>query len=324
MANKELEDILRTQNELGKKLEGVEGILAEHLPWIVQHLRQKVNIEEMLVANGAIDKVGLDKLAFGNVTIDEVVIGNTNATMSTEQTYLQNVDMIVTIHFDLEWWYDFWFDSDSGTMDLGSLGFLVPVGNVEVPDMDEVQMNIPTMNMGQISAAIPDITNMDLGAMRMEGIRAIKTQLPADGFVLSGMSMKGLKLDSMSVPKTETERAGVDVVAPDSEVRLPHVEMSGIPIPTTQIPSLSSGGFGMNAVADSRSISVSFGSVFGFRFVVRPSVDMHIDAMHMNQVTLSGEIGSVRLQDIRMPMTMNGVNLEGLTMENIEVKTLEV
>jgi len=292
--------------------------LRQHLPQLFDALVKKVDIAQVLAASGTVGQVTVGQVTVGNVVVDSLTLHDTKANLKSGNAYLENVGMTIELRFKLHWWFDIGIYSDSGDDDLGSLWFSMNVGNVAVPSLANIQMTIPAVTVSNVAAQVNPLQNLDLGGASFAKLKVTKTSLPVAGFSLSGMGLGALKLSGLGVPAVACEQVSIDEFKPNQTVLLPGASVGNVAIPSTSIPDVQSGAFGLDAQASSRGLKVDFG-IFGFTFLVTPVVHMSIGAMTLHDLGLSASVGGIDIKNVRVPLDVKGITLKTLKLDNLTV-----
>lgn len=299
----------------------ISGAILNRLPEVLSPVLKRVNVEELAVGSGTIGNISINQVNVGTAKIDKVTLANTVATVKAGNVFLQNVRMNLELQFHLDWWYDIGIASDSGSENLGSMFFSLTIGNVTVPALQDIHLNVPSVDVHNVTASMPAINSLKLGAAGFASLSAKKTSLPVAGFSLSGLGMGAFSLSSAQVPQTFTDEATIASFAPSAEIALPGFTMGAINVPQTNIPNVNSGAFNLDAQASDRSIGVDFG-IFGVTIRVTPIAHMAIGAMVMSNLSLSASVGSVVATDIKVPVNAKGILLDNVTMTDVTVKNI--
>jgi hypothetical protein len=292
---------------------------------IAQALRT-IDIAQIGAVSGTAGSLGIDRIELGEATIDRLVVQGISASIQAGTTLLQDVRFVLELRLSVDWWYDFgWLGSGGDTVTLPSLSFGLPLGNVLVPSLQDINLVVPSATVNNAEASIAPITNLNLGGARFRDFQMDDTQLPSAGFGLSGMSLGAVTVDNVGFPAAASRRLGIGEFAPDGPLRLPSAEVTGIEIPSAQIPSVvSQGAVDIdNAQATRRGVSLSLG-LFGFTFWVHPVFDIHIGQLTLTDVTAAASIERLRLEDVSAPMTIRGVNLGDLQLEQLTVNQVSI
>lgn len=299
----------------------ISGAILNRLPEILSPLLKRVNIEELAVNSGTIGNISIDKVNIGTAKIDKVTLANTVATVKAGNVFLQNVRMNLELQFHLDWSYDVWFASDSGTVDLGSMGFSMTIGNVTVPALQDIHLNVPSVDIHNVTGSIPPINSLKLGDAGFTNLVAKKTTLPVAGFSLSGLGMGAFSLLTAQVPQTFTDEASIASFTPSGEIALPGFTLTALNVPQTTVPNATSGQFTFDARASDRSIGVDAG-IFSITIRVTPIAHLAIGAMVLSNLSMAASVGSVVATDIRLPVTVKGIVLDNLTMTDVGIKNI--
>jgi len=305
-------------------LDRLPASLVEGLRPLLAALARKITIEELAVGSGLLQRVRIDQVQFGGATVDRLVIAGATAHLRSASAYLQNVNLNLELRLSLEWWYDLGiFGGDSGTESLGSLRFGLPVGNVLVPSLANLDLYIPSAAVTGLSASVPPLTNLELGPTQLAGVSASKTTLPSDGLAISGLGLGAVALDGITLPGASVRTADLEQLRPSEPIALPSVNLSNVSIPATSIPNIVGGAFAFDAQATSRGVSVDFG-IFGLTFLVTPIAHLQVGALTLGGVNLSADVDSISLQGIRVPVDVRGVHIQGIQLNQITVEDIKL
>lgn len=300
------------------KTAALDTELLARLQAVVQGVARKINITKLAAASGAIRNLEVDRIVLGDATIEQLILQNTSATLHSGKAYLSNVRTVLELRFTLDWWVDVWVYSDSGTENLGSMYFNVNVGDIQVPSLQNINMAIPTITVNGVHATIPPITNLDLGGAALSNITVLNTVAPSDGFQVNGLGVGSMTLSEVDIPKTSTSQATVDQFVPNSQLLLPTASVNNLQAPSTAAGNIQSGNILMDAVTDKRGIPLNFG-IFGLTIWVQPVAHMNIQAMVLQNVGLSATVGQGIIKNVRVPLDVQGVKINGIDLGGVQV-----
>lgn len=301
--------------------DAISAAILHRLPDLLATVLKRMNIEEVTVNNGTIGNIAINKINVGTAKIDKITLANTVAIVKSGNVFLQNVRMNLELRFVLDWSYDILLHSDSGTTNLGSMWFSMALGNVIVPALQDIQLNIPSVDVHNVTGSMPPISNLNLGSAGFTNLVARKTTLPTAGFSLAGLGLGAFSLSSAQIPQTFTDEASIASFAPAAELALPSFSMAGIKVPQTNVPNATSGAFFVDGQASERSIGVDLG-IFSVTIRVTPIAHLAIGAMVMSNLSVSASVGSVTATDIRVPVDVKGIILDNLTTTDVSVKNV--
>jgi hypothetical protein len=293
---------------------------------VIARALRTIDIGQIGAVSGTAGSLGIERIELGEATIDRLVIQGISASIQAGATWLQDVRFVLELRLSVDWWYDFGrLGSGGGTVGLPSISFGLTLGNVLVPSLDDINLSVPSAVVNDAGAAIAPITNLDLGGASFRDLRVDDTQLPSAGFGLSGMDLGAVSIENVGFPAAASRRLSIGHFMPDGPLRLPAAEVTGIQIPSAQIPNVVSQGAVdiQDAQATRRGVSLSLG-LFGFTFWVAPVFDIHIGQLTLSNVIAAASIERLRLEDVSAPVTIRGVRMGDLQLEQLTVNQVSI
>lgn len=298
-----------------------EDLLKGRLPDIIASVSRKINIAQLAAGSGTIRDIDIDKVVLGEAHIDKVILEGTKAGIHSGSAFLQNVRVLLELKLSLDWWVDVWVYEDSGTESLGSMSFRLPIGNVQVPSLEDIDLSIPSLSVDNLSADISPISNLDLKGGTFNELDARETKLPASGFQLNGLGLGNFSLSGVQVPKTTTKEATIDRFRPNSDITLPGAQISQIQIPSAVAGTIQSGPIDVDGVATRRGVGVNFG-IFGVTFWVQPVAHINIDSLTLQDVSLSAAINQAKIENVTIPVDIRGIKLKDIEINQVEINNI--
>lgn len=287
---------------------------------------RNINIAHIGAVSGTASTLGVDRIELGEATIDRLVIQGISADIRAGTTLLQDVRFVLELRLSVDWWYDFgWLGSGGDTVDLPSLTFGLSLGNVLVPSLQDIDLSIASATVNDVEVALTPVSNLDLGGVQFRRLSVDDTRLPAAGFGLSGMEVGAVTVDGVEFPASVSRQLGLGELQPNNPLRLPSAEVTGIDIPSVQIPSVvSQGAIDIeDAQASRRGVRLSLG-LFGFTFWVRPVFDLHIGQLVLSDVSAATSIDRLRLEELSAPLTIRGVRMGDVQLEQLTVNQISI
>jgi hypothetical protein len=237
------------------------------------------------------------------------------------------VRILLELKFELDWEVGISIAghgiSRSGSENLGSLSFPFAVGDVQVPSLADINLQIPSLAASGVKATLTPIPNLDLGGASFKKLEADNTNLPADGFSLQGLGFGGLQLSGLDVPKTSIEKASLAELHLQGDVVLPGAEIANLQLPQAVASNIASQAFGFDAVPGARSIVADLG-ILKITLKVQPVAHTRVDAMMIEDVKLAAAVGKLKLEEIRVPLTVLGVTLQQITLEGVKIANISL
>ena len=176
----------------------------------------QANAPQVDVQRASLASIAVGHIGIGPVHIGEVVVQNANLSLSAGLGLLRNVRVTITlritlswsIHVPLPWPFD---DIDIGDdYDLGSPSFSTTVGDITIPGLNNIQVNLPSLSATNVSVGtVNPLTNLQLSNLIAEQIRARNVVLPTAGFTIAGLTLDSVEAEAVGVPAANIAEATV-------------------------------------------------------------------------------------------------------------------
>jgi hypothetical protein len=300
----------------------VLDILQERLPFLVSQLTRRANVDSVTADSGSAESISVNRITLGSATVENVTLSGINAALIGSQALMQGVRMVLELRFSLEWEVDLgWLGSWGDTVDLGSLSFPVDVGNVSVPSLANIQFSVPTATTTNVSANIDPVQNLTLGATQINKLAATDTDAPSSGFSLNGLGLGAVSMSKLSLPQTATAKVTVDEVKPSGPITLPGLSLTGVNLPAVQVGTINSGGFGIAAHISRRSLIADLG-ILEFKLNIDPVTHLNVQSMTIHDASFAATVNRVEVKNIKVPVTIQGVELRKLGLNAVKVNQI--
>ena len=289
---------------------------------------RRININKLASASGRAESVHIDNVTFEGTSVDKINIKNLSTNILCGAALLRNVRFILELHYRVNWEYDLkWLGSDSGTKELGSKAKPIPLHDIRIPMLQDIALDIPEAEVEGVEADIQPITNISLGGASFEDLAVNNTNLPSDGFSISGMDFESFELDSFGVPASDSENVSISQFSPDNPVNLPGISVSGIEVPSISIDDVVSNGAVsiMDITSEDFEAPVfKIGHLFKVYFIVAPVFHVQIGELVLSELEASASIGSVSVDGTSTAFSADGIKLDGLTLNDLVVNQVKV
>jgi hypothetical protein len=297
-----------------------EGSVLRVVPGILSALTRKIKITELLAGSGKIGDVDIDKIVFGTVHIDTLTLQGTSANIKSGHAYLKNIRVIVSVDIEFDWSVDMGLlGHPGGSTNIGPFNFPFTVGDLDVPSLQDIPLSIPNASTTNLTANVPPLSNLDLGGGVFTRLEATGTDLPSDGFQVTGLGFGGVTLSSLQVPSAETQKATIQEFKPNGEIKIPLVALSDISLPAVNAPDIkTTDAFDFIADPSQQVAKVGVGPISA-GFKVTPSVHVFVDSFELTNVAISAGVGQAKVENVGVPVDIRGINLK-----NIEISQLNI
>src|SRR3979411_450158 len=150
-------------------------------------------IPEADIKQASVNSISVGSVGIGPVTIGQLVITDLELNTAADGAFLRNFVVTVTYNMKLDWHLHIDLPGnpidDSGTEDLDSPTFIVGFGDIRVPGIENLKIDIASLALDNPAATINPVSNLQLGAAVAEQIQAKNLKLPTAGVALNGMCL---------------------------------------------------------------------------------------------------------------------------------------
>lgn len=296
----------------------------ERLTMTISQTYKKVRIDQVNIRSGAINSLDVDKVLLGTATIERIQINGLSANLQNGAATLKNVRTIIELGFALEWKIDLGFiGSWSGSDNLGSIDIPFAVGDIAIPALNDIQLFIPSVEVPGVSALMEPLDNLHLGKTQITGIGVSDTELPNQGFALSGLGVGSMNVAGVNVPSATSKRASIQEVAPENHIVLPQASLQELEIPATRVDDIVSPSFGTTAVVSEKKLTADFG-ILSVTLKVTPTVHLNVASMAITDVELYAMANDLSLQNISLPVSMRGIKIDNVDLAEININQISL
>jgi hypothetical protein len=211
---------------------------------------------------------------------------------------------------------------DSGTEDLDSPTFIIGFGDIRLPGLENLKIDIASLAVDSPSATILPITNIQLGKAIAQGIQAKKLKLPTAGFSLSGLGLGTLNVAGFGAPAATVDTATIAKVNGDT-TPFGQMSLSNLGLPASQIPDIVAQGVDSTATPRPKAFHLDMGCL-DLVLKVNPTAQAHIDQFIIRNVKASGSIGKIELHNVVAPYELLNVTLSQIGIETISVPAVAI
>lgn len=287
----------------------------------------KAIIPETHIAKVSVQQVDVGKLSAGPLSVRKLVLDAVHVGVSTGTARLRNLRVTLSLRMTLDW--DVGVDIPwvgrfgwNGTIDFGTQTATVPLGNVSVPGLQSLSLDLGSVSVNNVDAVIGAIQNLRLGALVVEQVRANNLVVPTPGFQLSGFGLAKAELDGVSVPSGSATDATVKHIHGQA-LPLGTVTIPGLSLPQANVGDLSSQAVDVNA-SSNPFLFVADAGVLKVTLNLTPGTRMQIDELRLTGVRAGTSVGSLELQNVVLPYDVLDVTLSQLGIDTIDVPKIEV
>ncbi|MDS9469800.1 hypothetical protein RGQ15_19765 [Paracoccus sp. MBLB3053] len=291
-------------------------------------LRRRISVNSIAAAAGRAASVEIDRIEVGEASIEKVAIEHFSSRVTCGAALLRNVRAILELHFEVQWSYDLkWFGSDQGVKALGSKAKTIPLHDIRIPLLRDIELEVPSVDVSDVSASVQPVSDVALGAAGFTDLAIEQTRLPASGFRVSGLGFASFEVARFAAPDADSARLAIDRFSPEAPLRLPDVAVGNIEIPEVAIPDVGSPEpvTLMDIEPETFEAPVfKIGEFFKAIFIAKPVLHLQIGELVLSDLRAKASIGAVRVEGLSTPVSVEGLRLSGLTLDQVSAEGIRV
>lgn len=287
---------------------------------------RRIEVPRIVSASGKASSIRIGEINLGDANVDQIDVADVETRFSTGNTLLREVRAIIEIRITLKWWYDFKLKSGGGEESLPSPEFTFPLGDVSVPALNDIRLEVPSATVDDVRATLQPVTNLDLGGGTFEDLRLADTLVPSAGFGLGGLGLGAVALKDLGSPAVSAGSLEVGSFAPTRPLVLPSLRVDGVELPAASAAEAESGAIHVPEATSSKAIKkIEFDKkVVGFDLLIEPVLEMFIQRMVIKDLTASASVGRLQVQNVSAPVELSDVSLDGLELERLAIDRITV
>lgn len=287
----------------------------------------KATIPTASIGKVSVARIDVGQIDAGPISISKLVLDSIHLDISTGSAKAHNLSVEIGLTISLDWSVevsiplvgDFgWSD----TIDFGNISATVPFGDVTVPGLRALEIDVPELAVGNVSAIVGAIRNLRLGPLVAEQIAAQNVVAPEPDFTLSGLGLGSLVLGGALVPGAAASQVTVGHTHGDA-VPLGTVTIPGLNVPRASVGDVTSQGLDVSGSSNPYLFPVDAG-ILGVTLRVSPSAEIKMDELRISNVAAAASLGAITLQDVVLPYDVFNLTLSELGIAAVAVPALEV
>ena len=287
----------------------------------------RATIPQTRIDRVTVQEVEIGQLSAGPLAIGSLVLDGVHADVSTGAVALANLRVTIRLDFELDWSVSIHIPFDgrhgwSGSIDFGTQSITVGLGDVTVPGLKNLDLDLGQFAVSDVTAVIGAIKNLQLGALVAEQISAGGATAPSAGFALAGLTLGSAAVADVGVPAVTVEETKVAHLRGQA-LPLGAVTIPGLSLPGAAVADITSDGLDVSATSNPFEFTADAG-LLKVTLKLTPGAQMQADELHMSGVRASTSIGSVTLSNVVLPYDVLDVTLAQLGIETVAIPNIEV
>ncbi len=283
-------------------------------------------ISEADIQKSGVNTVNVGQVNIGPIQIGQLLITDFELNTAGDGAFLRNFRVTITYTMRLDWHLHIEVPGhvmdDSGSEDLDSPTFIVGFGDVRVPGLENLKIDLASLSVSNVAAVANAVSNLQLGAAVAEQIQARNLKLPAQGFTLAGLGIGGLNIGGFGVPAASLDSVTIGRVHGDA-FPLGQMSLSNLALPSVSTPDITGQGVDVTATPKPKAFHLDLGCL-DLTLKVNPQAEAQIDQLVIRNVTASTSIGKIELQNVVAPYELLNLTLSQVGIDTISVPTVAI
>ena len=293
----------------------------------------KMSVPAASIGQASVQQVQVGEVRIGPVHVGMLRLNDVQLQASSGVAQLRNVRVVLTLAFALDWQVGIVIDvpwplpdvdfSEKGTMNLGTMQLAIGFGNLTLPGLADLQLDIPALAVPDVTAVVGALKQLNLGAVLAERIQAQGLVAPSAGLQLDGLGLGGVAVQGLQVPAASVAAATIGRVA-GGGLPLQGVTIPGLALPQVKLPRVSCQDVGATANPVVTKMPTADVGLLQATLKVTTTAAFHVDELRIDGIQASTAIGEIALQDVELPYEVLDLKLSQLGIDRIEIPQAEV
>jgi hypothetical protein len=283
-------------------------------------------ISQADIQRSSVNTLSVGSVGIGPITIGQLVLTDFALNTAADGAFLRNFVVTVTYTMSLDWHLHIELPGhiidEGGTEDLDSPTFIVGFGDIRVPGIENLKVDIASLALDNPAATINPVSNLQLGKALAEQIQAKNLKLPTAGFSIAGLGIGGLNIGGFGVPAASLDSVTIGKVKGDA-TPFGQMALNNLALPSVSIPDIVGQGVDTAATPKPKAFHLDLGCL-DLTLKVNPTAEAHIDRLEISNVKANMSIGKIELNNIVAPYELLNLTLSQVGIETVSVPTVAI
>ena len=283
-------------------------------------------ISEADIQHSGVGTISVGQIGIGPIQIGQLVVTNFELNTAADGAFLHNLVVTVTYTMRLDWHLHIDLPGktidDSGSEDLDSPQFIIGFGDIRIPGLENLKIDIASLTANSVAATSDPVTNVQLGAAAAEQIQAKNLKLPSQGFSLVGLGIGALNVGGFSAPAASADSVAIGRIHGDA-FPLGQMAISNLGFPSASIADISSQGASATATPKPKAFHLDLGCL-DLTLRVNPTAQASVDQLIIRNVTASASIGKLEMHNVVAPYELLNLTLGQIGIDTLSVPTVAI
>lgn len=293
----------------------------------------KISVPDARVAQARVRQASVGELKLGPIQVGQLSLSGVKLDTRTGTAQLRNLHLALTMSYALDWRVGVVIDvpdpfpdlniSESGTMDLGTMKLGISFGNLSLPGLADLSLDVPSLVVRDLEVIAGALKNLNLGAALAEGIRAQGLVAPGQGLQLDGLGLAGASVQGLTLPDAALAGATIARVT-GGTLPIGALSIPGLTLPAVKLPRLSCENVGATANPVVTKLPTADIGLLAATLKVTTTAQFTLDELRIDGVQAAASIGEIALKNVALPYEVLNVSLSQIGLDGIAVPQVEL
>ena len=283
-------------------------------------------IPQATIQKAGLNAISVGQVGVGPISIGQLVLTDLQVNTAADGAFLKNVVVTLTYTMSLDWHLHIELPGhtidDSGTEDLDSPQFIVGLGDIRIPGLQNIGISIDSLALNQVAATSNPVSNVTLGSALAEQIEAKNVLLPAHGFTLVGLGLGGLDIAGLGAPAASVDSVTIDRVHAES-TPFGQMTLANLALPSASVADITGDGVDVVGTPRPKAFHLDLGCL-DLTLKVNPRAEAHIDQVVIQNVKANTSIGKLEFNNIQAPFELLNLTLSQIGIDTVSLPTVSV
>ena len=286
----------------------------------------RTTVSEADIQRLGIDTISVGQVGIGPIRIGQLVLTDLEVNTTAAGAELRNFRVTITHAISLDWHLHIEIPGhlidESGTEDLPDPVFTCNFGNISVPGLENIKIDVASLTANDVEATAAPLANLQLGAAVAEQLRARNLTLPSQGFTIAGLGLGGLQAAGFGAPGASLESLAIGRLHGEA-VPLGGMTLTNLALPSASVADIVGQGVDVTATPRGKAYHLDLGCL-DLTLKIKPKAEAQIDELVISNPSASTSIGRIELHNVVAPYELLNLTLSQIGIETVQVPTVAI
>jgi hypothetical protein len=273
-----------------------------------------------------IGQISIGELDAGPVEVGRLVVNDVRTSVRTGVAAFRNVRVELQLELRLRWEVrvdlGFLEKTWSGTIVLGKQTPTIQVGDLTLPGLQQLDLNVASLTADQLQAQVAPLRDLTLGGATAEQVRIADVTAPLQDITITGLGVGGLSVEGLGLP---TAAIGATTIARLQGQAMPlgTVTIAGVELPAAGAGRVVGAGLDTTAVSNPIDFTADTG-LLDVTLELVPGSRLLVDELVLDGVDVALAAGSIELHDVVLPYQVLDLTLSQIGVQTVDVPKIQV